>query len=191
MAEINYVLSTVDLDVFGGPTSLDVSTDFGKTGDRGSKIWVGNGDPALNLTNQDIKIDDFYINTNSSNEFYSWLYKYVPRIGSPAWERVLKLNPSQYSKISTVNFNGTTGAGTLEIDLSNITTDPVVSKQQFIVRYSIEGGFPVASSFTYEIVTVDSVRKLRIVFNAVKYEDDAWANLSGNQVVHTFVSYLS
>ena len=34
MADV--VLSTVDLDVFGGPTSLDVSVDFGQTGSRGN-----------------------------------------------------------------------------------------------------------------------------------------------------------
>jgi len=188
---VDYVLQTVDLDVFGGPTSLDVSTDFGKAGERGTRVWVGTGSPEQVLTTQDIALYDLYINTNSVDQFYSWLYQYVPEIGTPTWQRVLKLNPSQYSNIALVNFSN--GEGTLDIPISNITTDPTITAAQFIFRYAFENqaGFPVSASFTYSIETVLSVRYLRVVFKAIEFDGEDWVGLSGSYKVHTFVSYLS
>ena len=62
MADI--LLDTVDLTVFGGPTTVDVSVDFGAEGVRGSKIWSGPGAPEVYLVGQSIQINDLYINTN-------------------------------------------------------------------------------------------------------------------------------
>ena len=188
---VDYVLQTEDLDVFGGPTSLNVSTDFGKAGERGTRVWVGTGAPEQVLTTQDIALYDLYINTNSVDQYYGWLYQYVPEIGSPAWQRVLKLNPSQFSTIAVVSFED--GEGTLNIPTSNITTDPTITAAQFIIRYSFEStsGFPVASSFTYAIETILGVRYLKIVFKGVEFDGTDWVSLAGSFKVHTFVSYLS
>jgi len=188
---VNVVLQTVDLDVFGGPTSLNVSTDFGKAGDRGTRVWVGNGDPALTLTTQDVKLYDLYINTNSGPDFYSWLYQYIPSIGSPVWEKLLRLNPSQYSSISLVSFDD--GEATLDIPVAVITRDTALTASQFIIRHNFENasGFPVASSFTYEIRLILGVRYLTITFKAAAFDGTDWNNLEGSHKVHTFVSYLS
>jgi hypothetical protein len=85
----DYVLETVDLDVFGGPTSLDVSTDFGRAGTRGTRVWVGTGAPEITLTTQDIALYDLYINTNTVDQYYSWLYQYVPEV---SWKLYLALD---------------------------------------------------------------------------------------------------
>jgi hypothetical protein len=188
---VDYVLETVDLDVFGGPTSLDVSTDFGKAGVRGTRVWVGTGPPELTLTTQDIALYDLYINTNTVDQYYSWLYQYVPEVGNPAWRRVLKLNPQQNSKISLVSFDG--GEGTLDIPLSTITEDTAVTADKFIIRFNLENaiGNPVASSFTYSIETILGVKYLRIVINGAAWDGTDWTGLSGSHKVHTFISYLS
>jgi hypothetical protein len=188
---VDYVLETVDLDVFGGPTSLDVSTDFGKAGQRGTRVWVGTGPPEITLTTQDIALYDLYINTNTVDEYYSWLYQYVPEVGNPAWRRVLKLNPQQNSKISLVSFDG--GEGTLDIPLSTITEDTAVTADKFIIRFNLENaaGNPVASSFTYSIQTILSVKYLRIVINGAAWDGTDWTSLNGSHKVHTFISYLS
>jgi hypothetical protein len=177
MADV--VLSTVNLDVFGGPTSLEVSTDFGQPGDRGSRIWAGVGNPVGALAGEDTQLYDLYINTNTADQFYGWMYQLVPEVGNPQWVRILKLNPSQYSTIQTASF--TDGA-----DTTVITT-------QFTIRYSIESAdeVPIASSFTYSLPTVSGIRYLRINLKAIKYESSAWADLSGNQKIHLFVSYLA
>lgn len=186
------LLSTVDLDVFGGPSTVDVSVDFGKTGDRGSKIWVGNGAPELNLTSsQIIKIGDLFINTNPVDEYYTWLYTYTETVGGPQWVRVLKLNPSLFSIIETTSF--TNGLGTINIPLLNITSDVSISPEQFTVRYSLENaaGDPVASSFNYSIETILGVRYLQIRISAVKYSGNAWVDLTGSNTAHFLVSYIS
>lgn len=187
----DYVLITEDLDVFGGPTSLDVSTDFGKAGDRGTRVWVGNGDPAQTLTTQEIALYDLYINTNTSDEYYSWLYQYIPEVGGPAWARTLQLNPQQNSQISLASFD--TGEATLDIPVSIITGDTTVTDDQFIVRYNLENnaGNPVATSFTYSIETVLSVKYIRLVIKGAEWDGTDWSLLSGSHKVHTFISYLS
>ena len=189
MADV--VLSTVNLDVFGGPTSLEVSTDFGQPGDRGSRIWAGTGNPVGALAGEDVKLYDLFINTNTADQFYGWLYQLVPEVGNPQWVRVLKLNPSQYSVIQTTSF--TDGAATFDIPLTNITSDTVVLNTQFTIRYSIESAdeVPIASSFTYSLPTVGGIRYLRINLKAAKFQSSAWSDLSGNQKIHLFVSYLA
>jgi hypothetical protein len=187
----DYVLQTVNLDVFGGPTSLEVSADFGKDGVRGSRIWTGVGSPTQTLTNQPVALYDLYINTNSTDQFYSWLYQYVPEIGNPTWQRVLKLNPQQFSKVYLVSFLD--GQGTVDIPLSTITADTTANISQFIIRNSFENNslYPVASSFTYSIETISSVKFLRINFGGVLFDGTDWTELSGSHKVHLFVSYLS
>jgi hypothetical protein len=188
---VDYVLQTTDLDVFGGPTSLNVSTDFGKAGERGTRVWVGNGNPSTVLTTQPIALFDLFINTNTADQFYSWLYQYVPEVGGPAWQRVLKLNPSQNSKISVISFDN--GLGIVDLPLSTITADTAVTAAQFIIRFNLENASnnPVASSFTYSIETILSVKYLRININAAEWDGNDWEQLNGSHKVHTFVSYLS
>ncbi len=183
MADV--VLSTVDLDVFGGPTSLDVSVDFGQTGTRGSRVWAGAGDPDVFLAAQDIKLYDLYINTNTEDDFYSWLYQYVLEVGNPAWIPLLKLDPSQYSTIASTTF--TAGSATINIPISSITGDAGTVVADYIVRYNISNSNPVATAFTYSIVGTD----LRIVINAAEFASAAWSNLAGSKNVHLFISYVA
>jgi hypothetical protein len=189
---VDYILQTPDLDVFGGPTSLDVSTDFGRAGVRGSTVWAGNGNPLTQLTTQEIAIGDLYINTNTNDQFYSWLYQYIPNVGGPTWERLLKLNPSQNSKISVIPFDEN-GLGDVDILISDITGDSTVSAAQFIIRYNLENASnePVASSFLYSIETIGGEKTLRISITAAAFDGTDWSPLQGSHKVHTFVSYLS
>lgn len=182
MAEI--VLQTVDLDVFGGPTSLDVSIDFGQTGDRGSRIYSGIGDPNTFLVGQEIKLYDLYINTNSVDNYYGWLYQYIEQVGNPAWVRILQLNPSQYSAIKTVSFSS--GTGTITIPISDLTGDTGVSVSDFIIRYNIDGTNPVATSFTSAIVSTNLV----ITVKCAEYSGGSWSNITASKNVHLFISYL-
>jgi hypothetical protein len=198
MSGIDVNITPTSLDVYGGPTSIDVSLDYGPAGQRGSKFWVGSGNPAQLLVGQEVNVGDLFINTNTTNQFYGWLYVYVESVAGPAWETALKLNPQQYSVISTGNFNSS-GKATINIKLSEITKDTVVLKNQFTVRYSMENENenPVSSSFEYDIVSIlnsqteENELFLQVVISAVKYSGSAWSNLTGNNKVHLFVSYLS
>jgi hypothetical protein len=192
MANIDVVLSSVDLDVFGGPVSLDVSTDFGKTGTRGSRIYVGAGDPDDNIPEStEVLIDDLYINQNTTDPFYSWLYRFSPAPGGSVWLPLLQLNPSQYSKIQVQNFDED-GDTSFSIPIGLITSDTLTSQQKnrFIIRYSLESVdlLPIASSFTYSIVPEGN--NLSISINAAQLSGESWIPLSGAHSVHLFISYI-
>jgi hypothetical protein len=191
MSNINVNLTPASLDVYGGPASIDVSLDYGPQGVRGSKIWVGNGNPQSQLSGQEILIGDLFINTNTTDPFYSWLYTYLESVAGPAWETVLRLNPSQYSVINNASFNN--GSATILIPRTALTKDLVVLKDKIIIRYSIENedSNPVSSSFEYDIATINDVVYFRIVISAIKYSGSTWSNLTGSHKVHLFISYQS
>jgi hypothetical protein len=200
MSDIGVNLSPVSLDVYGGPASIDVSLDYGRQGDRGSRIWVGSGNPVQALSGQEIRVGDLFINTNTTDQFYSWLYVYIESVAGPAWETALRLNPSQYSLISNASFNSQ-GVATILVPMTEITRDTAIFKEQFTVRYSIENtsSDPVASSFEYDIATIPDAQDndivyLRIIISAVKYSGSTWSSLvteNSNTKVHLFISYLS
>jgi hypothetical protein len=199
MSELNVNLNPVSLDVYGGPASIDVSLDYGRQGDRGSKIWLDSGNPASALSGQDIRVGDLYINTNSTEDFYGWLYAYTESVAGPAWELALRINQSQYSLRSDAAFNSN-GVATILVPITQLTRDLAIFKEQFTVRYSIENtnSDPVSSSFEYDIATIpdslgNDIRYLRIVISAIKYSGSAWSNLvteNNNVKTHLFISYL-
>lgn len=182
------LVDSIDLTVFGGPTQLDVSVDFGQQGIRGSKIWTGSGDPSAgSLSGQSIQINDLYINTDTSDTYYGWTYQYIEEVGSPTWVRVLAPVRSEYSTIASTTF--TTGSTTINVPVSNLTTSSSPSLSKFIVRYSINNATPIASSFTYSLTGTYPNQNLAIVINAVTYSSSTWSNLTGAKDVHLFITY--
>jgi hypothetical protein len=180
-------IDNIDLTIFGGPTELDVSVDFGEQGPRGSRTWTGSGNPVTALVGQDIELYDWYLNTNTSDPYYSWLYQYVLEVGSPVWVPVLRLNPSQYSVISSTTF--TAGSATVAIPVSNLTTVNGVNASNFIIRYNIVNANQIASGFTYSITGTYPNQNISIVIKAASWNGTTWSNLTGAQDVHFFISY--
>lgn len=185
MADV--VLSTVDLDVFGGPTSVDVSVDFGATGQRGSRIWSGTLEPAQQLVGQDVQLFDYYINTTTAQ-----VYQYLLRFGVPVWEPFFSLTLPQFSRIDTVPFtNGGAIAGvpTALIDQygAGVTVDDIV------YRYSIEGSLPIAASFTPSIAPNPLDNNLEyyfITFAAAELHPvNGWQPLNGNYKLHSLLTF--
>jgi hypothetical protein len=177
------LLDTVDLTVFGGPTTVDVSVDFGADGVRGSKIWSGPGSPDVYLVGQSIQINDLYINTNTNDTGYGWLYQYLLQVGNPTWTKILQLNPSQYSTIATTSFSS--GSTTIDVPLTALTAvgSPLLSN--FVIRMSVHNANPVAVAFVPSIVGTN----LQLVVTAAQYSSGSWSNLTGSKDVHLFISY--
>lgn len=97
------ILSTDELAVLGGPTSLNVALDFGSTGTRGTYIFTGDGkptDPNVNISSASLpdqstpQIFDFYINLKPSDNEYLFLYQYQNVNGVATWARILRLVPN-------------------------------------------------------------------------------------------------
>lgn len=180
-------IENIDLTIFGGPTELDVSVDFGEQGIRGSRTWAGSGDPVVALVGQPYQLYDLYINTDTTANYYSWIYQYVEEVGNPAWVPVIKLDPSQYSVISTTTF--TSGSSTINIPVNNLTTVNGATASKFIIRHSVVNANPVASSFTYSITGTYPTQNISIVVKAASWDGTTWSSLTGAQDVHLFVSY--
>jgi hypothetical protein len=177
----------IDLTVYGGVETVDLSVDFGSQGDRGSQIFAGSGDPVTYLASQDVLLNDLYINTSTSSQYYGWLYQYLLEVGNPAWTPILQLNPSQFSQISTTTFS--TGSTTIVVPVTNLTANTTVGVDDFIIRYSIKNADPVASGFTYSITGSGSSQNISIVINGASFSGGTWSSLTGSQDVHLFISY--
>jgi hypothetical protein len=182
------VLSNDDLTVLSGPEVIELLVDIGPTGTRGSKVFVGVGNP--NSVSLSTKIlNDLYINSAPGSD-YGYLYQYVSEPGGDTWVEVLKISPSIYSKNHTVTFaSGTSadsGSGTIVIPITDITAVTGLDADNFSVQYSIVNAKPLASSLAS--VTISSTN-LVINLQASEY-DGTWAALETEASVHLFVSVV-
>ena len=182
------VLSNDDLTVLSGPEVIELLVDIGPTGTRGSKVFVGIGNP--NSVSLSTKIlNDLYINSAPGSD-YGYLYQYVSEPGGDTWVEVLKISPSIYSKNHTVTFaSGTSadsGSGTIVVPITDITAVTGLDADNFSVQYSIVNSNPLASSLTS--VTISSTN-LVINLQASEY-DGTWGAFDAEVLVHLFISVV-
>lgn len=193
MAEI--VLTTDELTVLGGPSSIDLEVDFGAQGDRGSQIFVGNGQPndPGTVIGQTPAVLDLYINILTSDEEYLYIYQYQNVAGTDTWVKLFKLIPNNYSVNRTGTFND--GICLINIPVINIVPSELVgtvTASNFNVQHNIiNNSYTTSSSLSVgEIVTVDDIVTLPLSIKAVEFDGEDWTNLSGNKTVHLFISVV-
>ena len=190
MAEI--LISTTDLAVLGGPSSISVSTDFGLQGDRGSVMLYGSGKPDLVNFPSEPQIYDSYINLLSTDDEYLYLYQYVSTDVGNAWERRVKLLPN----IHSVNKQDTfvDGTVTVNIPVYKIALPLLVSNPQpanFNIQHSISGSDPIASAITVgSIVTTPQEVFLPITVNASELVDGAWQPVVGQRIIYLMITVV-
>jgi hypothetical protein len=191
MADV--VVSNDDITVLAPPEVIELLIDIGPTGQRGSKFFVGVGDPntltsSQTIFSQDIYLYDMYINTSPGTD-YGYMYQYVSEPGGNTWTQVLKISPTLYSKKHAVTF--TAGEGSLTVPIANIVTvsGTPLTASNFNIQYSIEGTNPVASSIEVPALA-GAGTNLVINFNAVKSVSGTWSNLTGEVTVHLFISIV-
>lgn len=186
MADV--VLSNDDLTVLAGPSTLELLVDIGPTGTRGSKFFVGVGDPNL-VSGLNQILNDMYINT-APGANYGYLYQYISEPGGNSWVEVLRLNPTIYSKLHTVTFaSGTSasmGSGSIIIPITDISTASGLSAENFSIQYSIQNANPIASSLSsVQISGTDLV----VNIEASEY-DGTWGPLDTETSVHIFIAVV-
>ena len=174
------VVSTDDLTVLAPPDTIELLLDFGPTGQRGSQIFSGIGEPADftsggQIFGQDLYLNDYYINAAPGSD-YSYLYQYRTGAGGStnAWFKLIKINPTIYSAINDVYF--TNGDGTIEIPISNITSISAasLSASNFSVQYNLVNSNPIASSISSISI---SGTDLVIDLKAAEFDGSSWSNL--------------
>jgi hypothetical protein len=190
---VDVLLNTEDVVVLGPPQTIDVLVDIGPQGTRGTKFIVGSGEPNPQtssgvLLGQTLILNDMYINV-APGVNYGYLYQYVSQPGGNTWTQVLHMNPAIYSAVETIAF--TSGAGSITIPISNIVTvsGSPLTASNFSVQFQIEGANPIASSMEIPAL-VGAGTNLVINFDAVQYSGGSWSALTGNKIVHLFISIV-
>ena len=183
------LLNTDDLTVFGGPEVVELSVDIGPEGDRGSKIFVGDGNPNDNPGNiiGTVQYNDMYIDTATS-----LMYQYISEPSGDTWEEVLSLAPVLFSSSYATTF--TDGEATIDVPLPTISSNLDLSTPatRLNVQFNIEHTKPIASSVEKSIVSVSSVNNLRLSLNAVDIDFTSLeaAKLSGEKTVQVFITLI-
>jgi hypothetical protein len=195
------ILSSEDVTVFGGPSTLNVEVDFGPTGDRGSSILVGLGKPtdvqttnvdgAKEIDGQVFKIYDMYLNLLASDDEYLSLYQYHNISGINTWDQLVSFAPNNYVRNTQKTFNA--GSTTINVDVSKIDPSAVgLDASHFSVQHSIVNNInPVSSSCSIGAVFDDAgILSLPITIKAIEYDGTSWANLSGSKMVHLLINVV-
>ncbi len=189
------LLDNDDITVLGPPETIELLTDVGATGTRGSQIFVGVGDPNVIEIGQEPRLNDLYINTSPGAD-YGYLYQYVSQPGEDIWIEILELNPTIYSKNFLTTYSG--GEASIVIPISDIVTltaTPLVA-ENFSVQYNIVNDNPVASSMSIPALVGDG-EDLVINFKAVEHRTDVdsgpygdWAVLEGQVTTHLHITII-
>ena len=192
MADI--ILSTEDLAVFGGPASIDVDVDFGATGPRGSRIYGVAADPRLTTTTKPSDIQNFDIAMVISPSEADYLTVYQ-KIGTTAdeWIQFASLVPNVYSAKAYVTF--TNGSATGIVPVSDLFTLDTYTADQFMVQLSIEeegaATKPTSTGISLSVVDSGAKKYLVIATTAVEFDAGSWSAVSGERIVHLFISSTS
>jgi len=193
MADV--VLTTDELLVLSGPSSVNVEVDFGPEGERGSLFYVSVGNPNTALTGQTPKAKDLCVNVLKTDNEYSYVYQYnSDGANGFQWYPIIKLSPLQYNKILTGTF--VDGSKVFNIPVNYIVdeeTSQTLTSANFNITYSIPNSNPLASSIEIGSFTNDPISGLQVIpvtVNAIEYASSTWQNLTGVKTVHFVISIV-
>jgi hypothetical protein len=174
----NVLLSNDDITVLGPPETLELQLDIGAQGTRGSKFFVGSGDPNAQtssgtLGGQTLQLNDLYLNASPSAT-YGYIYQYVAEPGGNVWIEVLDINPTIYSNNYITTFED--GDAQIVIPVEDIITvsGTPLTAENFNVNYSIAYANPIASSMEIPALAGSN---LIINLHAVEYDTSTWLPL--------------
>jgi hypothetical protein len=193
MAEV--ILSTEDITVLGGPSSINVDVDFGPAGTRGSQIFIGEGnpnEPTTEIGQDDIKVLDLYINLKTTDVDYLYVYQYVTENGIETWKPFFDLVPNTKSINSLATF--TAGSTVINVPINQIVPSDLVATiaaTSFNVQATIQNTLPVA--LAVEIGTpsgTGSARVLPITVRASELSSGTWTALSVAKTVQLLITVV-
>jgi len=193
---VDVVYSDESLVVLGGPESINLEVDFGPQGDRGSRIYVGNGKPDNVDIGQTPNTFDVYINLLPSSDEYLNIYQYMEVLGTNQWETISRLNFNNYSEKKSIDFS-------TEINYVFIPTSVVLSNPSYIgnldaSNYSVQATFetsaeyPIAHSIKTELLPASGleVEKLKITFYAKEFNGTNWVTPDGARTANIGISVV-
>ena len=188
---INSVVQTDSITVFGPPAAIDVALDIGPSGQRGSLIYSGSGDPNINtgaFVNESPIVSDLYVRTDAGGD-YGVVYQYNTVPGGNEWQSVLKFQPILFSKIETLNF--ASGSASVSIPLSEIYQDAPASllATNFSIQLTPQHSEAIAHSISAKALSASGTRALLFTVKA-KQIAGSTTDLSGNIVFNISITIV-
>jgi hypothetical protein len=185
-----------DVVISGGPATVNVELDFGPSGERGSKTFVGYGNPnSSSMTFADTPIAlDMFINIAQFDETSEYLamYQYVMESGSMTWKYVVSLVPTIFSDNYTSTFAD--GEASIDIPLNSFVPSTILSavdSDNFNTQVTINNLYPVSFGVSSGTITTSgNIRTLTLDISAVEFVGGEWIPLDGQKVVQTFITMV-
>ena len=183
---VDILLASDDIDVLGGSSRVNLDVNIGATGDRGSNIFVGSGDPNTGEATipTDPKTYDMYINLDPNSLDYLFLYQYLNYSGTFSWVKLSRLIPNTFLE----NYFGDFVDGSLEYVVPAEKVIPfssvgVYTSDNFNIQHTVMNDKPVASSVLIGPLQINEIsQKYEVVITvkAVEYDSltDTWSNLN-------------
>lgn len=188
--------NNTELVLSGGPATVNLEVDFGSQGERGSKTFIGYGNPndsGVSLPEDPIILDT-YINISqyTENAPYLGMYQYVVENGTSLWKYVVTLVPSIYSDNYQVTF--VDGEATVNIPLNSFVPSAILSSVEssnFNIQVNVNNLLPVSFGVTVgSIQTTSGLRTLAVDIKAIEYSSNAWVDLEGQKTVQLFITMV-
>lgn len=201
MADV--VVSSPDLTVLGGPREIQVDTNIGPAGARGTYANYGIAE-AVDINDGDLaggtpQYFDTYTVVNPSSDNYLQVYQYINLSGVDTWNPVVKLKQDDYSTNVLVDF--TTGVSetvyinTADIGYADIAADATSLTDsrfwynvQVTLRDDVDAEnlfYPAAVTVKVEdlFVDVDDETKLPITIYAAEFNGSTWASINSKSLI--------
>lgn len=194
---VDILLSSDDLSVLGGPDTVNVEVDFGPAGTRGSQIFANTGKPVIGengLTSlaPDCQIFDLYINVQSSDDEYQYVYQLQNVLGTDTWIRLFKLVSNIYSKNYTTTF--TDGETLINVPILEVVPSDfagTATSENFNIQYNILSQSPLVSSMSIgEIVTDNGALALPITIVAQELSGSSFVPIEEDYTVQLFITMV-
>lgn len=186
------VLDTEDLLVLGPVENVQLQTDIGPTGKRGSRFFVGSGNPntaGVIPPTEQIQVGDFFVNSASGSR-YGWLYVYqAGQNNILSWAEAIKLQPSMYANNIQVEFDN--GLTSTNIPLSDITSDTsILNTNKYVVQLTPISADPLLINLQQKRIDAPNYNTLALDLRATKYVLGSWVPFEGIITVAVTISVL-
>jgi hypothetical protein len=184
------LVDTSDIVVLGPPQQIDLSLDVGSQGERGSRFFVGTGNPnnpGVLPGGESFILGDVFLNSSTGPEF-AWLYVYVQTPTGNVWTPAVSLQSGIYNRHIDAVFNSS-GISTILVPLSEISPDSSITD---INRYVIQITPVLYSNPISLVINSKSIvgQNLQFVVEAIEYQSLSWQNLQGEVELGVTISVV-
>jgi hypothetical protein len=187
------VLDTEDLLVLGPVDNVELQVDIGPTGRRGSKYFVGSGDPnvpGVIPETEQIQIGDFFINSSTSSSDFGWLYvRQAGQNNIVSWVKAVRLQPAIYS--NNVNVNMSNGLGSIPILLTDIVSQGApTNTSKYVVQLTSVNAEPILFTLQQKRIPSPNFDTLFLDVRAIRFSSGAWLPVNSSVNVGVTVSVI-